>query len=258
MKKIVVIVLFLLSFKGFAGDTTTTLRIINDLCRDYDDAGRQFHLERGNIVSQSSICRIEMPFKNLDYMIDESASTSSVTKFKTTSGAKDIYIDCGSTPYYETQVYFNIKSHAIAERLVDEFRRLKREYAEVYRGDSYGTSNLTSYSSVADILTRVNSLTKQYDPYTRTFYFNPDNKLLIAKSSLCTVVIPMKELTSVKAESTSTSDYHVSFACNSYNNQCIYVVCDSFNNPDKETVITVTTRSAAEEIAKLLGYLKYK
>jgi hypothetical protein len=255
MKKIIIILLTLISVNSFAGDTTTTFRIINDLCKTYDDAGRQFHCEGGNLVSQSSICYIRMPFKNLEFKIDETYSTSTVTKLKFTSDSKNVYIDCGSTPYTETQVYFNITNRGIAERLIEEFKRLKREFLEVYRGDYGNTGTDYSRASVSTILARVNELTKKYDPYVRTFYFNEDNKILIAKSASCTVVIPMKEITGVYTDK-SGSDYHVSFKCSSYNNKCLYVLCDSFNNPDKETVITVNTQSAADEIARLLGYLK--
>lgn len=257
MKKLLLIILMAISVNGYCSDTATSLTIINLYSKVFDDVSRQFHLENGNLISQSSICRIEMPYAGLDFMIDEASSTTTVIKLEITSSSNNIYINCGSTPYYESKVYFNISSHTIAEKMVEEFKKLKIEYAEIYRGGSSNSSGLSSYSSVADILARVNQLTKQYDPYTRTFYFNEDNKILIAKSSLCAVVIPMKELTSIKGEK-SGSDYHVSFTCSSYNNKCIYVLCDSFNNGDKATVITVTSQFAADEIARLLGYLKNK
>lgn len=254
MKKIFFILLTVISFQGFAGDTTTTLKIINDLCKQYDDVSRQFHFEGGNLISQSSICKVQMPIKDMDFTIDETYSTSSVTKLKFPCTGKYIYIDCGSTPYYEDKVYFNITSHSIAERLIEEFKRLKREFLELERNKS----NI-DYSKANDstILSRLNELTKQFDPYTRTFYLNSANRILIAKSSLCTVVIPLKELTSITTKP-SGSDYSVGFTCSSYNNKCIYVLCDSFNNPDKYTSITIKTQSAADEIARLLGYLKNK
>jgi|GEM_PF-4019521 len=257
MKKIFFILLTVISFQGFAGDTTTTLRIINDLCRQYDDVSRQFHFEGGNLISQSSICKVQMPIKDMDFTIDETYSTSTVTKLKFPCVGKYIYIDCGSSPYSEDKVYFNITSHSIAERLVEEFKRLKREFLELEKNKS--NTGYTDYSraSASTIVARINELTKLYDPYTRKFYLNEDNKILIAKSSLCTVVIPLKELTSITAKA-NTSDYSVMFNCASYNNKCIYVLCDSFNNPDKTTSITINTQSAADEIARLIGYLKAK
>jgi hypothetical protein len=254
MKKTFIILFTVLSFNGFAGDTTTTLKVINDLCKQYDDVSRQFHFEGANLISQSSICKVQMPINGMSFGIDEMYSTSSVAKLRFISTSKNIYIDCGSTPYTEDTVYFNIKSRSIAERIVEEFNRLKKEYQEMEKAKS----NVDySKASAATIIARLNELTYQYDPYKRFFYFNEDNKTIIAKSNLCTVVIPMKELVSVRSKP-SGSDYSVGFTCSDVNNKCIYVICDSFNNPDKFTSITINNQSAADEIVRLFNLLKNK
>jgi hypothetical protein len=254
MKKVLVILVTVLSFRGFAGDTTSTLKIINNLCQQYDDVSRQFHFEGSNLISQSSICKVQMPINGMSFGVDEMYSTSTVTKLRFISTSKNIYINCGSSPYFEDTVYFNITSRSIAERIVEEFNRLKKEFLELDKAKS----NIDySKANAATIITRLNELTKQYDPYIRTFYYNEDNKTLIAKSTLCTVVIPMKELISIRSKP-SGNDYSVGFTCSDANSKCIYVICDSFNNPDKFTSITINNQAAADEIVRLFGYLKNK
>ena len=241
------ILLFCLStLTGFAQSWQSKIDRINNYTKNYDPYKRIFTYEPssnklkwitddGDIICEAVLTDIKVASDP-----GKSGANSYVT-FTCKEKSKCIACSYGG-PYVET-TSITVTDAEIAGKIVDEILSINTTTSTVTK------TNTVSWQAIID---KVNNFTKLFDPYKRSFSYEPTSGKLswITNDKDITCKVYVKDV-NIYAEPGSGSDSYVSFSCKD-GSKC---VSSDYSGALKLTSITITNKDIADKIVTELKKL---
>jgi len=230
-------------------DFDAAVKYINQRCVMYDPYVRKFsYNDKTDIltwVNKDGDITCSCTLSDVSVKAEKSGSDYLV-QFKCTKDSKCIECNYGGATKLSS---ITIKDKTAADEIVTKFISIQVAYLVQSISanlKTYLDNSKTSSNDAQKSIIRINELCKEYDPYKRTFSYTPSTKILkwVSGDGSITCTANISEIDAVTEP--SGSNYYVTFKCKD-GSKCVE---SSYSGKTKESAITLTSKSAAEEIVK--------
>jgi hypothetical protein len=246
----ILLVLFsLMTIVSFSQSWIGSIGRMNEYTRQYDPYKRVFTYTESSrklawVTSDGDIT-CEARLSEVKVYTESSGSNTYVT-FSCLDNSDCIYCSYGGNTKITS---ITLTNESIANEIVKEIQSINGGGSAPVAAPA---ASIPSSGSNNGPLFRINELCRQYDPYIRTFSFNPSSGVLtwVNKDGdiTCSTMLSKVSVTVVA----NTSDYSVMFTCLD-KSSCIN---SNYLGATERSSITVTTRTAADEIVQKINSLK--
>lgn len=214
---------------------------INDYTKNYDPYKRFFtyNANTGKLkwVTSDGDITCEAVLSDINVYVEGKSTDASVyVTFATKDKSKTI--DCTYGGATELTA-ITVNSYSIAQKIVTEIKAINS-------GSSSRRNNNNNASDWQTRINTINSYTKTYDPYKRTFSYSPSTGKLsfITSDKDITCEVPLKDVNVYVDGASTASSVYVSFSCKD-KSKCIY---SSYSGNLDLTSVTINSYSIAHKI----------